>query len=98
MKGIANKPVIVEWEDSVQYDEGWHLKSDIKPDDVKYCISYGEIVAEDDDSIVVAGHVGRQQDGHHEQSFGMLTIPRSAILSIRRLNRGKLLVSKNPEQ
>jgi hypothetical protein len=74
--------VLVEWLDS-RRGEGWTRLEDLPADlQAVRCKSAGWIIAEDDSSVTLAGHLG----DNPEQCCGDITIPSRAILSIRLLS------------
>lgn len=94
MKKVAKKvrprPIVVKWADAVRHEEGWEDIPLGKPEDTEYCLSYGLLIAEDEKAITVGPHVGWTDDGA-DQANGSVTIPKSAIISVRRLNLGREL-------
>jgi hypothetical protein len=68
--------VLVEWVDS-RRGEGWVRLAEINGTVTK-CRSVGWIVAKDDCSLTLAGHIGEEP----EQCCGDLTIPKCSIRKV----------------
>lgn len=75
----APELVLVEWLDS-RRGEGW-VRLDELNGTVTKCKSVGWIIAMDDSSMTLAGHLGEEP----EQCCGDLTIPKCSIRSIATL-------------
>lgn len=83
MAAVSMELVLVEWLDS-RRGEGW-VRLDELAGTVTKCRSVGWIVAKDEESLTLAGHLGKDP----EQCCGDLTIPKRAIDSIRTLTVAK---------
>jgi hypothetical protein len=76
-------PILVKWNDASRGPNEWTiLDPDYKPPSITGCYSAGWLVHDGRDSITLAGHVGVTGD---QQFVGELTIPRSAIVWVKRL-------------
>lgn len=74
--------VKVEWVDSSGSESGWRWLSHTKHA-VKHCVSVGHLYAETPQSITLVPHIAGE--GDEKESWGDLTIPRSAITRIDRM-------------
>jgi hypothetical protein len=80
--------VRIDWYDS-RRGEGWIPVSEIEVG-VAHCVSVGWIIAHDNCSITITSHFGDIPD----QICGDMSIPRMAILRIKKLADGEDLVSE----
>jgi hypothetical protein len=72
------KLVLIDWVDSCSsVGGGWVFLDELEAG-AKKCRSIGWIIAEDEESITVSGHLGNDPD----QCLGDMTIPRCAIAKI----------------
>lgn len=70
----------VLWEDSTAWQRGWEKVPDILDNrDAVRCLSVGFILADDQRGMVLAASV------HGDEAAGIAMIPRSAIVSSKRL-------------
>lgn len=71
--------ITVHWIDSAQ-ESGWVSVNDLNIDGTP-CISRGFLLDENEDWVLIAGHIGLDADGHVEQALGVVEIPKVAITS-----------------
>ena len=87
------KIVEVEWIDSCSNDRWMYLEDlDFTP---IHCKSSGYLIKDEDDYIIIANSVGKNDDGECNQCCGMIAIPRAAILNFQVIIDPELRVS-NP--
>lgn len=86
-------PVVIEWMDTCRHGDSWE-ETPVSVASTELCISYGIIMAENDEAVAISPHLGIEK-GICDQVQGTLTIPRSAIVKIRRLNLGRQLYGKD---
>ena len=75
------KVVIVEWVDSCSCDR-WQYIEDLKDYTFLNVVSVGQVIKEDDKSIVLGLNVVEEKDA---QVSGVMAIPKAAIKSLREL-------------
>jgi hypothetical protein len=78
----THKFAAIEWIDAIQPTLQWEHVKDVTPPKNMLCHSVGWIVAESDEGIVVAAHIG-DLESDDMQCIGHMTIPKSAIKEIR---------------
>lgn len=72
--------VEVEWEDSTVWQRGWEKIDEVLENrDSVRCLSVGFVLADDERGLVLAAMI------HGTEAAGIAMIPRSAIVSSRRL-------------
>lgn len=72
----------VEWEDSSSFSRVWNSKESLSASKNQRCVSVGFLVHEDKDCVVIAGHMGLNEQ---PDFAGDMRIPKSAIRSRRRM-------------
>lgn len=80
--------VLVEWVDSCT-TAGWQFVSDISPT-AKTCFSVGWIYRQSKQVVQLAASAGMTDSDGFDQVQGGITIPRGAIIRIKKLAKGRL--------
>ena len=83
MRTIRDCPfVIVEWEDSAEYQGGWRNFDGFEGEPPLQCLTAGWVVFEDKDSLAIAGSLADYQDDreHNFQVNSPMQIPKRAII------------------
>lgn len=75
---------LVEWTDSFGCSTNWTELSDIHPEPM-ICKSVGWLAYDGEDCVVVVPHISTGTD----QGCGDMTIPRSAIVRVTKLEEGR---------
>jgi len=83
---MINKVVKVHWIDSTNHTTTWSLLDDIRDDKPTDIISYGFLIKEEPDYIVIAQNYGNNPP----QVSNLLTIPKGCIKQIKYLNYEKV--------
>jgi hypothetical protein len=80
------RPVIVEWDDSVQPVPTWRFLPDvIGTSSPCRCRTVGWLLERTDEVLVIAQNVGLDDSEEPTQVSGVITIPASAVRRLRRL-------------
>jgi len=79
-----HKLVYVEWVDASQPVPEWQFFADITPDGNVHCKSVGWVHTYDKDMLMILPAVVGLS-GKHPSGMGTMTIPRSAIRSIKEI-------------
>ena len=78
--------ILIEWRDAYGVGTNWAPINDVTGTCL-LCYSVGWLVFQDDDCVVVVPHMSQSGHPHAvQQGCGDMTIPRSAILSIKELD------------
>jgi hypothetical protein len=80
--------VHVRWIDSSSPRTGWIRLTEWDGVGSLECVSTGYLIAEDKDSKTIAPHLAYPNDADQCQGNGIIVIPSSAIVSIRKLSIG----------
>ena len=87
IKDINNnslKLVLVAWEDSQGVLSGWQRLEDFTAE-VPTVYSIGWVVRENEKMISVCGNIGEETESTAYQGNGIMTIPKTCILSVKEL-------------
>lgn len=77
--------VIVRWRDSIIIAQAWRWISETGSSLPQDCVSIGFLYRKDPKHIIIMPHIS-EEDSDEFQVHGMMAIPRSAIISIRKLS------------
>lgn len=80
--------VRVEWRDSYGVGASWQEIDDFLEAPSLSCFSVGWLVLETKECLVIVPHLSEQGHAHaKEQGCGDMTIPKEAVVKIKRINR-----------
>lgn len=77
---MSQKPIIIEWNDSLQPVTGWHMMDDLPTLDVAKCKTVGWLVAENDSALMVAQNIADPESAQM-QAGGLMRIPKCCVTS-----------------
>jgi hypothetical protein len=85
-KTFVEKPLkIIEWVDASRLNSGWMDWGEI-PDPYKHrCVTVGFVVSENAHATILVPTIGDFEHTDNRHTYGGMMIPKSAILSERRL-------------
>jgi hypothetical protein len=83
--------VLIHWVDSSSTGKAWRSIEDFGPEASSplQCQSVGWIMAESKKAFTLAMNIGYEEGKNPHSAGGDITIPRSAVLSIRKLTSTK---------
>jgi hypothetical protein len=80
-----NWPLVkITWVDSCEPYTGWQHIASLKPPDSIECVSVGFLVNDGEQTKTIVPHTTCPQD-EHTQGCGIIVIPTTAVISIKRL-------------
>ncbi|UFX45334.1 hypothetical protein HAP47_0000930 [Bradyrhizobium sp. 41S5] len=83
--GAGHPLVLIEWVDASRLSGGWMDYGDIPDPYLHRCISVGFLVSENAKAKIVVPTIADVEHPDNRHTFGGMMIPKSAILSERRL-------------
>jgi hypothetical protein len=85
-KSILGCPlVLIEWVDASRLSDGWMDWGDIPAPYLHRCLTVGFLVSENKDGKILVPTVGDIGHKDNRHTYGGMMIPRSAIVSEKRL-------------
>lgn len=85
LPAVRERAVMIWWDDSSGIDEAWQSVERARESQPTLCASLGLVVREDTHSITIIQSVAFTRDFEMDSVGNPLTIPRSAIVAIRRV-------------
>ncbi len=77
--------MLVEWIDASRLTDGWMDMADIPDPYPHRCVSVGFLVGRNDKGLILVPTVGDVEHQENRHTYGGMLIPKSAVLSERRL-------------
>ena len=77
--------MLIVWRDASRLSDGWMDMNAIPDPYPHQCVSVGFLVAENDQGKILVPTVGDIEHADNRHTYGGMMIPRSAIISERRL-------------
>jgi len=82
---VGHPLVLIEWTDSSRLAVGWMDYSDIPEPYLHRCVSVGFVISENKNGKILVPTIADFEHPDNRHTYGGMLIPKSAILSERRL-------------
>ena len=83
--GLSNPLLLIEWVDASRLSNSWMDWADIPDPYPHRCVTVGFLVAENKHGKILVPTIGDVEHEDNRHTYGGMLIPRSAIISERRL-------------
>ena len=77
--------LLIEWNDASRLSNGWIDLADVPDAYLHKCVSVGFLVSETKDGKIIVPTIGDVEHPENRHTYGGMLIPKSAIVSERRL-------------
>jgi hypothetical protein len=83
--GVGHPLVMIEWTDASRLAVGWMDYSEIPEPYLHRCLSVGFLISENENGKIIVPTIADFERPDNRHTYGGMLIPKSAILSERRL-------------